>query len=207
MYKYYYIFINIFFILLILSIIFLRKTAPITIKVIDADTNLPVENVLVFYHFTKTRPVFFIETDNEVIDVKKIKTNNNGEIIIPGKYTFLWLFERLYSKIFFINLDVTENNIYIKNEQDRFNRIESFLILNAFNQNQTINSNVLLNEKIKLINDNYTGTAIYLFYFAIDDKNEQFINNFYEYVYDIRNKNRINITVKLSKNPNVKLQK
>jgi hypothetical protein len=87
------------------------KTGPVTLTVTDHETGLPIPDITVYYEVEKLRPVWFIEVDYINIDLRKLKTDSNGEIKIPAKKYFLPAYEELHTRGFYINVDIKDNRM------------------------------------------------------------------------------------------------
>lgn len=93
------------------------KVRPVTIKVVDSVTKLPIGNIPVYYMISSYRDKMFVlfvipRPDPEIVTeynlARKYYTNRNGEVIIPENRILIGLNKRIYNEEIYINMYVKE---------------------------------------------------------------------------------------------------
>lgn len=119
--------IHIAFLLIIMNLFFtcasspkMKTIRPISIKVVDSETNLPLENVIVYYQlksYVYIDKILFILPRPETRVVQKIEvlkqlyTNKDGELLIENISVKLKKNEEIYSEEITINMDIDIDKI------------------------------------------------------------------------------------------------
>jgi len=167
----------------------MKTEQAVTLVVIDYETGLPIPDITVYYQFRKLRYIWFgLEVKYLPIDIRKLVTNNNGEITVPAGNYFLSLHEEFYAKSFYINIG--KKNKEILDRRD-FHDISSFLITETKKENINFINNIIF------INPNYYATAVHIFNDNENREKTDFTTNYLWYQIEAPFDEEIRVTVKL----------
>jgi hypothetical protein len=129
---------------------------PITLVVMDNETGLPIPNIIVNYRFQTSLPRLFVDVRYITIEIDRLITDNNGEVIISARSYFLRRNEEFSSKSFYINIGRSNNR---KLSSRDFDSIYRFFTAKMFNREIIGRTD----DSIGLINDGYYATAVHVF--------------------------------------------
>jgi hypothetical protein len=82
-------------------------------KVVDAETNKPIEGVVVVVSYTKTTTWLGAGANSSVIDVRETKTDNEGNFVIPSYTALIQPFSWESSADFLIYMPGYANTSYL----------------------------------------------------------------------------------------------
>ena len=163
---------------------------PVTLTVTDNETGLPVSDITVYYRLVKAGPASLAEVDYKIIELEKLKTNDNGKITIPPRGYTLGPLELLHGQYFYINLDTKDGRMATEREIYHFARV-------------FISSNNRIDDSIVLANSSYFATAVYLWNEPVKKESTDFSSNFFRYDFAAPFSGKeMNITVMLARNTN-----
>jgi hypothetical protein len=164
---------------------------PVTLKITDSETGLPLPNITVFYELQKVRIVWPLETRFITIDRQRFITNSNGKITVQTRRNFLWPHEEFANISFFINIGIRNKRIP---SRGGFHNITTFLISDVRNENIVFRNNIIL------IDDNYFASCVHVFNNKEKNERETNRNNFLWYQIETPFDEEITITARLVRN-------
>ena len=161
---------------------------PVTLVVKDNGTGLPLSDITVYYRLRKAGPVGFVEVYYKTIELKKLKTDSNGEITIPLRGYALGPLELFQGQSFYINLDTKDGRKPTERDLHNFSRV-------------FISSNNSIHDSIVIANKSYYATVVYFWDNQEKEETTNFSSNFYRYDFEGPfSGEKMNVTVMLAKN-------